>query len=210
MNHLPPNQSFPVKLKIKNTNSVHVLAYEKSAAPAWISWATSLLLLAGLIFFPISFYRQERKHTRFAKGPATDDIDEQWLVKHVFALLPETVGAMWDKKTGGHEVAAILARLVVEKKLGSKLEQRKIFVLGWNIPGRYELCLELKQPREAFSGYERQLIDGFFIDGNSIDIGRLRAYYQNHSETFSALFQIVWVAVVYFRCSRTYSSHNIW
>lgn len=192
--NIAPGQSVVVTRTLQHLDGEGVLvlkgakAHAKmpttAAAPQWFGITLSALLLALLAFRSIDFYRHEKRHGRFLPLPAPDTIDASWLQEHVFSLPPETVGATWDRRTSGHEVAAILARLVVEEKIDSRVEPVIIPILNWRIPGQYTLYLSLRQPREKFRGYERELIDGFFIDGDSTDTRRIRAHYRKKRQSF--------------------------
>jgi len=84
----------------------------------------STVLLFFLWRFAV-FFGYEKKANRFHPLVQPKDVDQQWLDQHLFHLLPEVVGATWDKKTSGYEVAAVLARLVLEGKMESWLEPKK-------------------------------------------------------------------------------------
>jgi len=163
-----------------------VTVAETATKPAagWLTWSGAGLLLAMLLFASAWFYRHEIKADRFGKAISPVNIDAKWLEEHLFSLRPETVGAAWDKATSGHEVAAILARLVAEGKLASRLEHFTIPLLGWKIPGMNILHLELRQPRQHFADHERPLIEGFFIDGETTDTRRIRHYYRKLGKSF--------------------------
>ncbi|NNK94832.1 MAG: DUF2207 domain-containing protein, partial [Desulfobacterales bacterium] len=193
--NLLPGRGVVVRKTFTHTGSADVLYYKKNKlarrrhiaiepAPVWLASIASLFLVLFLIGSSWLFYRHEFRHDRFKPLLSYDQISEEWLQKNVFNLLPETVGALWDRKTSGHEVAAVLARLVVEEKMKSYIEPVTIPFLGWKIPGQFVLHLELLQKRQQFSGYERELIDGFFIDGDTTDTRRIRKYYREKSSSF--------------------------
>lgn len=202
--HLAPGRSVFYTASIGHDNPEMVRIYEKplvpfngagaatSPAPGWLIWSGGLLLLGLFFFSSVSFYRHERRAERFAEGISPTDIDEHWFAENVLSLLPETVGATWDKTTDGHEVAAVLARLVVEGKMTSRLEDRKLPLFGWKIPGTGILHLELLQPRNRFKDYERNLIDGFFIDGDVTDTKKIREHYRNLGKAFRPADKIRW------------------
>ena len=80
-----------------------------------------LALLAGATALMIRrFLALERAAGRFA--PLPDVGGEAWLKEHVFRWPPELVGAAWDGSTAAPEVAGLLARLVQEGKLASRVE----------------------------------------------------------------------------------------
>ncbi len=192
--NLAPGQSVVVTRTLQHLDGERVLVSKgadapprssaTAQAPRWFGFSVTALLVALLAFRLGDLYRHEKKHGRFVPLPTPDDIDASWLQEHVFSLPPETVGAAWDRRTSGHEVAAILVRLVVEEKLDSRLEPVVIPILNWRIPGQYTLYLSLRQPRETFRGYERELIDGFFIDGETTDTRRIRAHYRKKGQSF--------------------------
>ncbi len=194
--NLPPGSTVIVKRKYTHTGEKLVSIYNPSTvtqesspsvspAPGWLILALNILLISLTVLMSISFFRHERQAGRFLPLTPLATIDERWLNKHVFYLLPETVGATWDKTTTGHEVAAVLARLVLEKKLKSRLEQQRLPFLGWRIPGAFNLHLELLVPRDNFSGYEEDLINGFFIDGNTTNTKKIQKYYKKRGTVFA-------------------------
>ena len=193
--NLPPGRSVVVRETFTHDGAADVLYYKKSKlarrrhiaiepAPVWLAAIASFFLIVILISSSLRFYRHESRRDRFKPPLPYDQISEEWLEKNVFNLLPESVGALWDRKTSGHEVAAVLARLVVEQKMKSYIEPVTIPFLGWKIPGQFTLHLELLQPRQNFSGYERKLIDGLFVDGDTTDTRRIRKYYRKKSTSF--------------------------
>jgi hypothetical protein len=153
-------------------------------APIGLSFGGGLFLLLVLAAAVWSFFRHESSRGRFAPLPEQAGIDEAWLARHVFHLAPETVGATWDKSTSSQEVAAILARLVLEKKLSSRLEPLKIPLFGWQIPGQDTLHLTLLRSRSSLNGYERALIDALFVDGDQTDTRLIRSYYRKKGHAF--------------------------
>jgi uncharacterized membrane protein YgcG len=193
---IPPGNTVIVKKTFTQTGEETVSVYKQPfishstipsvpPSPLWLRWILNILPVVLTVFMSASFFRHEKKAGRFLPLTPASKINEQWLEKHVFHLLPETVGATWEKLTTGHEVAAVLARLVLEKKLKSRLEQEKIPILGWRIPGAFNLHLELLVPKESFSGYEAKLIDGFFIDGDTTDTKKIRKYYKKKGKVFT-------------------------
>ncbi len=153
-------------------------------APAWLRFGSTLFLLLLLAGATRSFLRHESARGRFTPLPDQTKIDKAWLERHVFHLLPETVGAAWDKSTANAEVAAILARLVLANKLNSRLEPVRLPLLGWRIPGQNTLHLTLLQPRSTLHGYERSLIDALFISGDQTDSRQIRAHYRQRGHSF--------------------------
>jgi hypothetical protein len=133
-------------------------------------WAAVLLavlpaLLACLLW-------RERRRGRFAALPVPPEGDTRFLERELFSLRPEEVGALWDRRIGPPEVAAILARLTAEGKLESRVTPGK--------KGKGSLALALKQPLASFAaGYERDLLAALFFDGRTeVDTADLRAHYK--------------------------------
>lgn len=119
--------------------------------------ALAAALLLVIVVMTVQFLRDETAAGRFAPLTPLSSIDRAWLETHLLSLRPELVGYAWDEQVGPPEVSATLARMVNEKKLGSRVEST-----GGRILGRHVLHLELLVPRHEFAGYERTLIDKFF------------------------------------------------
>ncbi len=157
-----------------------------SGAPGWLCG----LVLAGLGVFLVfqagNLLRREEELGRFVPLVPLDRIDRQWLQTHIFSLPPEVVGATWDRVTTTDEVAAVLARMVVEDKLASSVKRHTIRLFGFRIPvpGRTVLHLRLLVPRDTLRGYERKLVEGLFIDGDETDTRTVRSYYRKHRKVF--------------------------
>ncbi|HKI85925.1 MAG TPA: hypothetical protein VKA53_04180, partial [Thermoanaerobaculia bacterium] len=143
------------------------LAYEGSTAPAAVRrvvpaswrWGTLLLFLVGAVAMATPYLNRERDLGRFKDGPALSSVDRSWLEENLFDLRPEEAGAAWDESVGAPEVAALLARLVAEKRLKSNVVKKGLF------KSTQELELELEAPLESFEPYERKLLEGLFFDG---------------------------------------------
>lgn len=113
--------------------------------------------LAAIIVMILRFLRVETAVGRFAPLVPREAIDRAWLERHVLSLRPELVGYAWDEQIGPAEVSAVLARLVDEKKLASRVETKGPRFLRMHV-----LHLELLVPRGNLEGYEKALVDGFF------------------------------------------------
>lgn len=141
------------------------LTWRAAGVPSAVRRSPPLPLRLGLaaavalviIVMTAQLLRDETAIGRFASLTPLASIDRAWLESHVLALRPELVGTIWDEQVGAAEVSAVLARLVNEKKLGSRVEST-----GGKWLGRHVLHLEMLVPRDAFVGYERALIDKFF------------------------------------------------
>jgi hypothetical protein len=141
-------------------------------APALLRYALLALLLAGSAFFGWQYWRRERALGRFAPLPDAVSIDRRWLDEHVFKFLPEVIGAAWDDRTDAAEVAAVVARLVHEGKLSSRIEKGGGFK-------KDELFLTLAQKKDSFAGYEAALVDSLFVDGDTTSTAKIKAHYKN-------------------------------
>ncbi len=147
----------------------------------------AVLLLLVLLWRSGSFFLHERKKQRFAPVLSPAEIDEPWLREYLFSMAPEKVGALWDKKNSGHEMAALLARMVVEKKMSSWLKPVMFPFINRHIPGWYTLYLSLLQPLDTFNGDEKAMVERLFINGNTTDTRRLKAYYRRKNQTLQQM-----------------------
>jgi hypothetical protein len=141
------------------------LTWQAAGLPSAVRRSPPLPLRVGLMAAVVlaivtmitRFLRNEAALGRFVPLTPQSSIDRAWLEKHVLSLRPELVGYAWDEQVGPAEVAATLARLVTEKKLGSRVES-----LGPRWLRRHVLHLQLLVPRGDLQGYEKELVDGFF------------------------------------------------
>jgi hypothetical protein len=125
------------------------------ASPLLRSVAVAILL-ASVLFV---FWRLLRREVALGRGtplPPAADIDTEWLERHLFSLSPELVGAAYDRRVAGPEVAAVLARMSSESKLASRVAP--------GLRGANNLELWLLADREELTGYERELVDALFKD----------------------------------------------
>lgn len=166
---LPPGTSFPLDVELRYSGSGAPAGVARSA-PLGLKLATvfASMIAVGLIFN--SFLAGERARGRFSRVEI-GSIDEEWLRKNVFFAPPEVIGALWDTSTDASEVAAMLARLAQEKKIETSVVKKGFF----STP---QLEMKLLVPRSAFTPVERQLIDAFFIDGDSTDTTKIRDHYR--------------------------------
>jgi uncharacterized membrane protein YgcG len=140
-------------------------------APEPLRLAAPVLALLGVLAFGIWALRREYAVGRLAALPPPDTIDWAWLRERVFSLPPEEIGAAWDREVGAAEVAAMLARLQLEGKISSRVEERKLF-------SNPVLHLQLLVDRSQFGPAERKLIDGLFPKGDQTDTRLLRSHYR--------------------------------
>ena len=127
----------------------------------WIDRIVMLAALAaGLLLMVGALLRRDAALGRWVAPPRVEDVNEAWLQSHVLNQLPEVVGAAWDDRTAAPEVAAVLARLVMEKKLSSDVKRG-----GWWIFKSDALHLKLLTKRDTLREHERALVDAFFRPG---------------------------------------------
>jgi uncharacterized membrane protein YgcG len=122
---------------------------------------------------------------RFRRLPPLASISREWLQDHVLHLRPEVVGAAWDKRTSQNEVAAVIARLVQEGRIESRVEEFILPFFNIRISRFAVLHMTLKKPRSSFTGYERKLINGLFIAGDSTDTKTIRKYYSSKQKPYN-------------------------
>ena len=72
--------------------------------------------------------------------------------------------------------------MVLEKKVKSRVEQDVFPWLGFKIPGSYTLHLTLLSQRSSLKGYERDLVDGLFIEGDETDTKKVKKYYRSAAQ----------------------------
>jgi uncharacterized membrane protein YgcG len=139
-------------------------------APAAVRLGLSFALVASLLALHLSFFLREKRTGRFEPLPP---IDESWIRGNVLRLPPEVVGAAWDEKTGAHEVAAVLARMVGEGKIRSWVERKGFWPFR-----KSALNMELLADRNSLAGYEKSLVAGLFFAGKTTDTDKVREHYR--------------------------------
>lgn len=172
---LEPGESVVLTIPLRFTGEGRPAGVHFGASPG-IRRLLSSLLFAGLGILMAAFLYREWSRGRFTPLLPASEITRPWLDERIFALPPEVVGALWDSRTGAPEVAAILARMVAEKKLASSVERTTLFL--WF--KRDILHLELLVGRDTLSGYEAELVQAFFRGGEtSTDSDRIRDRYSS-------------------------------
>lgn len=195
--HLAPGQYAIMRLQLSHLGSTAPAAIAPPHAAAafadpdthaaasldlhWMTpvpaWRYSLLAVLALfvIVLLVAWHRHERGLGKFAALTPRTSIDEAWLREHVFSHPPEVVGAAWDLKTSASEVAALLARLTLEKKLASEVRSER----AWFVR-RDNLSLKLLVDRDSLHGYERKLVDKLFFQGSTTtDTETIREHYKS-------------------------------
>jgi hypothetical protein len=116
------------------------------------------IVLAATVLAMLGFVRREDLYGRFMPVP-TEAVDSAWIAANILKYPAEVVGAAWDENIGTPEVVALVARMVGEGKLESRVS-----VTG----GRSgSMTLRLKVNRSTLTGYERTLVDALFFDDRS-------------------------------------------
>ncbi len=145
----------------------------RTAVPAGLRRGLAAAAGIAAILLYVLYRRREASLGRYQSLYPVAQIDEAWLKENVFDLLPEEAGAVWDDRIGGAEVGALIARMVAEKKLATRVEAS-----GWGPFRSQVLHLELKTSRERLEGYEKSLIAGLFFDSRTeTDTKAIREYY---------------------------------
>lgn len=140
-----------------------------AGAPGLVRSGVALAALLIPVLVAVGLLRRGRELDEEAPLAETDTIDEDWLRRHIFRYPPEMVGAAWDRSIGQAEVAALLARLVGEGKLTSRVEVGKDAVLH----------LRRVAPLSSFEPHERDLLNGLFFDGGEeTDTESIREHYK--------------------------------
>lgn len=140
-------------------------------APTWVRVLAGLVALSTL---PLTLFRLRQRSGEMdavAAPISLDQIDAPWLEHNLLTLKPEVAGAAWDRSVGSAEVAALLARLVAEGKLSSRVDES----------GK-DPVLHLKREAdwEAFAKHERSLLEGLFFDGGrETDTESIREQYKS-------------------------------
>lgn len=153
---LPPGTGYLVNLNLRYSGAGRPANVRFGADDNTRTALFSLLAAAALLFF-IRLVLRERSLGRFAPVPDPASITAEWLEHHLFSMLPEVAGALWDDNTSAPEVAAILARLVQEGKLTNRVETSKVLWIS-----KQELHLTLEVDRAELAPHERALIDALF------------------------------------------------
>ncbi len=171
---LPPGEGMVMTLRLGRSDASRPAAVRR--VPVWptlLQWRTTpairvgifAVLLSAVLGLFLPWRRREIALGRFEPLASSDSIDKAWLDKNVFSLLPEEAGALWDDNISAPEVAAVLARLTAEKKIKARAEGKK-------------LTMRRLVPIDHFAGYERELVESLFFDGQETDTDRIREHYR--------------------------------
>ena len=157
--NLQPGQSAVLTLELTNLSGAKIDARRAPApaAPREFAWAIFILAFGVILWLMRRWRRKETEAGRYEQVPTPARLDRAWIKKVLLALRPEEAGALWDRKVGAPEVAAVLARLVSEKKLSSEV---KPSTKRW---GKDVLHLKRLVEFDAFDAdYDRKLVRKLF------------------------------------------------
>lgn len=169
---LPPGTGYVVTLPLEYAGPGRPAAVWRGA-PASLGHALAAALVLVVPVLWVLLYRREKSLGRFEALMPVERIDEAWLRKNLFPMLPEVVGSAWDERTGAPEVAAVLARMVSEGKIRSEVRTERSFLKARNV-----LRLQLLVDRSTLQGYEKELVDGLFFAGDTTDTDSIREHYK--------------------------------
>ncbi|HEY2091614.1 MAG TPA: DUF2207 domain-containing protein [Thermoanaerobaculia bacterium] len=177
--NLTPGRGYVVNASLEYHGSRAPVAVPYGASSA-VAWQFAILLIIGVGVLIFGFVAGERARGRFVFTPY-EEIDEQWLRDNVLRYKPEIVGAAFDNKIGAPEVAGILAALAKEKKIATRVEQRRM--------KRPLLHMTLLVPLEEIEGYRRTLLKRLFFKGNETDTDSIRKHYEHTGFEPAALIE---------------------
>lgn len=181
---LPPGESFVVTIPLTWTGG-GVPSGVWMGSPLTLRYALAALLVVAAVWLVYRFLRSEAHAGRFAPLVPHNAVDLPWLRQHVFSLLPEVAGTVWDDKVGAPEVSATLARMVGEGKLSSRVESS-----GWKRFPVHVLHLTLLVDRNTLKGYELSLVNKLFASGDKqTDTEKLRKRYASAGFDPAAVLQ---------------------
>lgn len=171
---LEPGRGFVVQGRLAWSGAEPPAKAARSELARSVRFALAAGVVVAALLFAVQWWRRDAALGRFASLTDPERIDAAWLETTLFAHRPEVVGALWDRSIGSAEVAAILARLVAEGRIASRVERK-----GWGPFGHEVLHLELLVPRDRFDADEKGLIAGLFPSGDATDTDSLRAHYRS-------------------------------
>lgn len=170
---LEPGRGYVVTLEMTHAEGEVALAGARPASPI-VRGAVAAAAVAVPIILLIGLRRRDRELDQVAPLVPAAQIDADWLGREIFARPAEVVGTAWDRAVGAPEVSALLARLVSEGRLASRVE-----------PGEDaeddEPVLHLRRlaPLDTFAEHERKLLEAlFFHDRDETDTETVREHYR--------------------------------
>jgi uncharacterized membrane protein YgcG len=174
---LEPGESVVLTARLRYRGEGRPAATPPPPAPFAARVAAILAMAAVMAWLLVHFRRRQTALGR-ARGrqPQPPEIDRPWVEARLLAFKPEEVGALWDRRVGAPEVAALLARLVAEGKLegGPTAGKKK------KAASAKDLRLRLLVGRHEFPGHERVLIDKLFYGSREeVTTGELTSHYRS-------------------------------
>lgn len=152
---LQPGRGYVLTVPLRHAAGAPPLTVADGASrPIRVALAAAALAVPLLV--GLGLRRRRRELDLVAPLVPPERIDEGWLESEIFSQPAEVVGTAWDRAVGGAEVSALLARLVAEGKLGSRVEEED---------GEPVLHLRRIAPLSSFPEHERELLEGLFFDG---------------------------------------------
>lgn len=183
--NLAPGESVIVGSDLALAPGAKPAADVHRAAPAPLRYLLFAVALGVMTTLYFSLRQREAALGRYEPLPPVPEWDEAWLREHLFSFKAEEVGALWDRRVGPPEVAAVLARLVGEGMLESEIRSQGLWIFKKDV-----LHLRLLTDRSALTGYERQLIDKLFFGGRTeTDTESVRSHYRRSGLNPSGLIE---------------------
>lgn len=142
----------------------------------WLRLPFALALIPIAVFF---WRRLVRHETKIGRLEPVDprDISRATIERELLPVRAELVGAAWDESVSATEVSALLARWTADEKISTD-----------NFAG--ELTMKLLVPRSGFEdGYERELVDKLFFDGDKTSTEAIRTHYASEGFDPSAVIR---------------------
>ncbi|MCG6871671.1 MAG: DUF2207 domain-containing protein [Gammaproteobacteria bacterium] len=181
--NLPPGRGAVLTLDLRyageEAGRKQVLAIPAPAGPELVAGVFGLAALL-ILWLRFRFRRHERDRGREHTTQLADGLDAADVERLLSDLAPEEAGALWDRKVGAPEVAAVLARLVAEGKLASEVQPGKGFFK------KSVLQLKRRVDFADFDGYDRSLVRKlFFNNRRNTDTDAIRDHYKKAKTGFS-------------------------
>jgi hypothetical protein len=175
---IPPGRGYVVRASLRSSRPV-VPSAVRSVPMMADRGLAEIAIAVAILVFGLHYWLHDRIRGRFRPLPPLSDVDAAWLKTNVFDLLPEEVGTAIDDDVGSPEVAAVIARLVAEKKLESETVAGK----------KPTLRLTRIAGDGSFSGYEKKLVDGLFFGEKSVTPENVREHYKSSGFSPSSLIE---------------------
>jgi hypothetical protein len=141
-----------------------------------------ILLIVGVGGLLRLFVRSESQVGRIGSLVSSAEIDDTWLLRHVFSHKPEVIGAALHGEAGATEVAAVLASLQRENIIKTRVESRFM--------RKPKLVMSLLCDRQSLSGYRSRLVSAlFFNHRKNTDTDALRKHYKGRGLNLAAMLQ---------------------